>query len=252
VSTISTHSVGHRGQLLQQYQRSNDQVSQALERLSTGKRINRPGDDPAGFIAAENLRGDIIDLRAESRAVSRNRFRVRHQESALSEIQRTLSSVRGNLVTAADGLNSAAQTRAIQQQIDASLDAIDLIAGRVEGVNDSSPLSELREGGTASVIDGDIAVATELVDGKLIHLSRSRAAAGAYERTEEIFQQLREDQIVINTEALSEIEDADFAAETSNLVQGQILSEASITALAFANRESLEQIEELLDGLEAK
>ncbi len=250
MNAITPNTAGRSGQLLKQFNRNNDRVAKSLERLSTGKRINRPGDDPAGFVAAEQLRGDIVDLHAQSRAAAGGRFEVRIRESALSEVQATLHGIRGNLVSAASPLNSATESRALQQEIDASLDAIGQIADRVEGVADSTSLKELRETGSANVINGDISAATELVEGQLGGLSHSRAAAGAYQKTQTLFEQMRKDQIAISTEALSQIEDADFAQETSNLVQGQILSKASINALTFANRESLEQIQALLEGLE--
>ena len=88
------------------------------------------------------------------------------------------------------------------------------------------------------------------MDGKLDTLTRSRAANAAYERAHlDTFDRLREDQIVITTEALSQVEDADYVSETANLVEGQILSKAAIQALAFSNREQVEQIEELIDSL---
>ncbi len=236
--------------MLQLFERSNDQVSRALERLSTGKRINRASDDPAGFVAAEELRGDLVELQAESKVASRSKFGVRQRESALSEIQNVLNSVRGNLVAAADGLNSDAQSRALQLEIDASLDAIDRIADRVEGVGSSASLNDLRQGGSANVLDGDVAAAAELVDAKLSDISSARAAIGAYERTQDVFDRIREDQIVITAQTLSQIEDADFVTEATNLVQGQILSKAAIAALAFSTREQVEQIESLLEGLD--
>jgi flagellin-like protein len=64
------------------------------------------------------------------------------------------------------------------------------------------------------------------------------------------FAQLREDQIVITTEALSQIEDTDFAAESAEFALGRVLSQASMMALAFSNREQAEQLQEILDGLE--
>ncbi len=245
----TNRSTGQR--LLNQFQQNNERVSKSLERLSTGKRINRPEDDPAGFVAAEKLRGDLIDLRSESRTESGNRLESRQRESALSHIQTVLTSVRGLLVTAADGTLTAEQRTSLQQEIDASLDAIDLIATNTTGVAGSTALAELREGGSANVIDGDVAAAALLVDGKLSALSSQRAAIGAYERTHfEVFEKLREDQIAITTEALSQIEDTDFAAEAAELVQGRILSEASMIALAYSNRELTEQMEEILEGLD--
>jgi len=145
-------------------------------------------------------------------------------------------------------LNSDSQNRAIQQEINASLDAIDRIANDVPGVSDSAPLAELREGGTANVVDGDISAATEWVEEKLASLSSSRAAISAYERAQlDTFERIREDQTVIAAQTLSQIEDADFAAESSKFVQGKILSEAAIAALAFSNREQAQQMKTLLE-----
>lgn len=250
MSTINPNSFGNSGRLLQQVDRNGDKVSRALERLSTGKRINRASDDPAGFVAAEGLRGDLVELRAEHKTANASKFRVRQRESALGQVQNVLNDVRGNLVTAADGLNSDAQKFALQLEIDASLDAIDQIASTVEGVANSADLSALRQGGSANVVDGDVATATELVDQKLQSLSSARAAIGAYERTQDAFDRIREDQIVITAETLSQLEDADFATEAANLVQGQILSRAALMALEFSNREQAEIIESLLKGLD--
>jgi len=245
----SSRSTSQR--LLNQFQRNNSQVSQSLERLSTGKRINQPKDDPAGFVAAEQLRGDIVVLEAEQKAEKSERFQVRQRESALSNIQNVLTSVRGSLVSAADGSLPASAKRAMQQEIDASLDAIDLIATRTEGVADSENLSALREGNSANVVNGDVAKATQLVEGQLGSISGQRAAIGAYEKYQiEVFSELRQDQIVINRETLSQIEDADFAAESAELMSGRILSDASIAALTYSQREQVEQLEELLESIE--
>ena len=133
------------------------------------------------------MRGDLVELSAASRTAKAHKFSVRQRQSGLAEIQRTLNEVRGNLVTAADGLSTAAQRRAIQQEINASLDAIDQIASRVDGISDSKPLDRLRDGGDANVVDGNIELAANIVDGKLKSLSFSRAAEAAYENTEETF-----------------------------------------------------------------
>lgn len=250
MSIISPNSSARTGQMITQYQRNTKKVSTALEHLSTGKRINRASDDPAGYIGAEQLRGDLVVMEAESRVSYAQRFKVHQRQSALGEIQNVLNSVRGSLVSAADGSNSKAQSQAIQTEINAALDAIDLIAEGVEGVAGSSALSALREGGGADVLNGDISAAAELVDAKLSSLSRARAAEGAYEKYQiDVFDQLREDQIVITTEALSQLEDTDFAEEASNLVSGQILTEATLAAMAFSRREQIQLMEILLKGI---
>jgi flagellin len=250
--TIGNNFAASTQRLLQQHEKSHDLVQQSVERLSTGKRINRASDDPAQFIVAEHLRGELVDLQAESRAVGGNRLQSRQQESALSQIQNVLNHVRGNLVAAADGFNSPEQSRALQLEIDASLDAIDRVSEGVEGVANSEALESLRQNGTASVLNGDVAAAADVVEQKLQSINQSRAAIGAYQRTEDAFQRFREDQIIITTEALSQIEDTDYVEESTNLVKGKILSEAAIAALAFTTREQVQQLEELLGGLVSK
>lgn len=250
MSILSANTSSQSARLVRQFQRNNAQVSRVLERLSTGKRINRPSDDPIGFVAAEQLRGDLIDLQAESRAASATRFRIQQQQSAQSQIQNVLNDLRGSLVSAADGFNSPAQSEAIQIEVGASLDAIDLIANRVKGVQGSASLAELREGGDADVINGDVAQVANLVEQSITNVNSARAAAAAYQRTQDTFDQLRQDQIAITTQAISQIEDADFAVEASNLVQGQILSQAAVAALSLATGEQAEVISEILESLD--
>jgi len=244
------HIHGHRLQhtikleFVRQYQRNSDRVSKSLEQLSTGKRINRPSDDPAGFIAAEGLRGDIVVLSAESRAAESQRFNVRQEQSQLGNVQQLLNEVRGQLVGAADGTLSPQQRKNIQQGIDASLDAIDRILGPK---NVRHALNELRSGGKANVVDGDIEAAAQLVESELRSVGQARVAAAAYEKYQiDLPQQLRQDQIIIVQQTLSQIEDTDFAKAASELVQGQILSEAALIALAYANREQSALLQTLL------
>ena len=250
--TIGNNFAASTQRLLQKHERNHDLIQQSIERLSTGKRINRPSDDPAQFILAEDLRGDLVELQAESRAASGNRLQSRQRESALSQIQNQLNRVRGNVVAAADGFNSPEQSRALQQEIDASLDAIDRISAGVEGVANSATLESLRENGSANVLDGDLAEAAELVDQQLESINQSRAAIGAYQRAEEAFQRFREDQIIISTEALSQIEDTDYVDESTNLVKGKILTKAAIAALSFTTREQVNPFEQLLGSLDSE
>ena len=86
----------------------NNSVSlrRSLERLSSGLRINRAGDDPSGLIISEQLRGQIQGLKMAARAVgeSVNFFRV--SEAALSEVNKMLIVLRGLAVVAVNGSTS--------------------------------------------------------------------------------------------------------------------------------------------------
>ena len=79
-------------------------------------------------------------------------------------------------------------------------------------------------------------------------VTQQRAALAAHERTNlDVFEQLYQDQIVITSEALSQIEDTDFAAETANLAQSQILSQSAMAAINYSNQTRIDQITQLLD-----
>ncbi|HUG69546.1 MAG TPA: flagellin [Pirellulaceae bacterium] len=109
--------------------RNNNDLKQALGRLSTGLRINSGADDPAGLIASENLRRDIG---AVNRAISNSERAgqlIATADSALGQVSSLLNDIRGLVTEAANsGVLSADQIAANQLQVDSSLEAIDRIA----------------------------------------------------------------------------------------------------------------------------
>lgn len=109
--------------------RSNSQLQVALNRLSTGLRINSGKDDPAGLIASENLRRDITAAdKAISNSERANQF-IATADSALAQISNLLNDIRGLVTEAANtGILSDEQIAANQLQVDSSLEAIDRIS----------------------------------------------------------------------------------------------------------------------------
>ncbi|MBN2473451.1 MAG: hypothetical protein JXB62_02495 [Pirellulales bacterium] len=105
------------------------QLSQSSVRLATMQRINSGADDPAGLIAAEELRAEITAIRAASDNAARARGMIRVADSAMSEVSGLLNTIRGNLVSAAGGGLSDAETAALQMENDAALEAINRIGG---------------------------------------------------------------------------------------------------------------------------
>lgn len=109
--------------------RTNDQLQQALTRLSTGLRINSGKDDPAGLIASENLRRDITSANAAIGNSQQANQLIGTADSALGQISNLLNDIRGLAVQAANkGVLSDEQIAANQLQVDSSLEAIDRIA----------------------------------------------------------------------------------------------------------------------------
>ncbi len=109
--------------------RVNGDLQSRLTRLSTGLRINSGKDDPAGLIASEALRSNIIST--EKAIVNNERANqlIATADSALGQVSQLLNDIRGLVTEAANtGVLSNEQIAANQLQIDSSLEAIDRIA----------------------------------------------------------------------------------------------------------------------------
>ncbi|MFK7882586.1 MAG: flagellin [Phycisphaerales bacterium] len=109
---------------------NNSTLSTALERLSTGLKINRGKDDPAGLIASENLRSEKAALSAAIGNSERADQVVNIAEGGLQEVSSLLTELQGLLTTSANtaGL-SESEKEANQLQIDSILQTVDRIAG---------------------------------------------------------------------------------------------------------------------------
>lgn len=113
----------------QTLQRSNSQLQQALVRLSTGLSINVGKDNPAGLIASEVLRSDIISVERAISNSERASQLISTADSALGQVSSLLNDIRGLVSEAANtGALSDDQIAANQLQVDSSLEAIDRIA----------------------------------------------------------------------------------------------------------------------------
>src|SRR3972149_2382721 len=109
--------------------RSNAALEQALNRLSTGLRINTGKDDPGGLIASENLRSDITAIRKAISNTERAAQVIATADSALGQVSSLLNDIRGLVTESANaGALSDDQIAANQLQIDSSLEALNRIA----------------------------------------------------------------------------------------------------------------------------
>ena len=105
--------------------RSNAALEQALNRLSTGLRINTGKDDPAGLIASENLRSDIASIQKAISNTERANQVIATADSALGQVSSLLTDIRGLVTESANnGALSEAQIAANQLQLDESLAAL--------------------------------------------------------------------------------------------------------------------------------
>ncbi|MFW6032101.1 MAG: flagellin [Phycisphaeraceae bacterium] len=104
-------------------------LNQSLERLSTGLRINRGADDPAGLIASENLRSEKASIDSAISNAERADQVVNIAEGGLQEISSMLLEVQGLVGRSANDAGlSEEEKEANQLQIDSILQTIDRIA----------------------------------------------------------------------------------------------------------------------------
>lgn len=109
--------------------KNNKELQLRLERLSTGLRINRGADDPAGLIISERIRSDLNGIEQAIKNVERASSVIATTEGALAEVNDLLTSIKALLVEAANtGANSKEERAANQLQIDSAIDSITRIS----------------------------------------------------------------------------------------------------------------------------
>jgi flagellin len=104
-------------------------LGDTLRRLSTGLRINRGADDPAGLIASEVLRSEISGIGQAIDNSSRASNVISTTEGSLGEVASLLLNIKGLVVQAANsGALSPDEVRANQLQVDSAVQSITRIS----------------------------------------------------------------------------------------------------------------------------
>ncbi len=113
--------------------RNTGDLKTRLERLSTGLRINRGKDDPAGLIASEVLRSEIRGINQAIENSQRAVNVISTAEGSLNEIASLMLDIRALVQRSAnEGAQSSAEINANQLEIDSILDSIDRIANSTQ------------------------------------------------------------------------------------------------------------------------
>jgi flagellin len=247
---------------------ANQSLQVAMERLSTGKRINSAKDDAAGLAIASSMTSQIRGMNQAVRNANDGISFAQTAEGALGEVSNMLQRVRELAVQSKSGTYSAtdrtnlnAEASALQAQIGDILtntkfngvavfdfastntasdditiqtgaDATNTVAVAKAWLNSAN--FEAADFAVDTVANATTTIAN--VDTNLGAVNTARATLGASQsRLESVVNNL------VNTatnlsDARSRIEDADFSQETTNLAKAQILSQASQAMLAQANQ----------------
>lgn len=112
-----------------QLSQANGNLNVRLERLSTGLRINRGADDPAGLIISERLRSEISGISQVIDNSERAINVIATAEAALSEVSTLLTDIKALVIEASNtGAFSKEELDANQLQIDSAIESINRIA----------------------------------------------------------------------------------------------------------------------------
>ena len=237
-------------------------LDSAMEKLSSGKRINYSKDDAAGQQIATRLTAEVQGLAAASRNASDAQGFLDTADGALGEVSSLLLRMREIAVQSQNDTNSTADRAALQAEVDALEAEITRI-----GANTSWAGTKILDGTTAEftfqigatggtlttvIADTDITAlgfsAADVVETRtkaaayLTQVDKAISTVGAERgKLGAVSNRLNStvanlDQIAVNISASKgRIQDADFAAESGNLAKGQILQQAATAMLAQAN-----------------
>ena len=241
-------------------------ATQAMERLSTGLRINSAADDAAGLSMSETMTAQIRGLDMAAKNANDAISMVQTADGATVEIGNMMQRMRELAVQAVNGTQTAADLDGLDLEYQALLSEIDRIAEATQfngtaiitGAVGSSGTVTYQVGAdaaqTVTVAFGDFNTAALTINGGDVDTATNAAAAitaldtdiaalalqrGTYgasiNRLEYTVDNLNN--ISMNTQASrSRIEDADYASESTELARTQIVAQAGTAMLAQANQ----------------
>jgi len=107
-------------------------VEKSMERLSSGERINKAGDDASGLAVSEKMRTQVNGLRQAERNTEDGMSFVQTAEGYLNQTSQIIQRVRVMAIQSANGIYSAADRQLIQVEVSALVDEVDRVASQAE------------------------------------------------------------------------------------------------------------------------
>jgi len=242
----------------------NKSMETSMARLSSGKRINSAADDAAGIQIVTRLNSEIRGLYQAVRNAADGQALLMTTEGALEEVHTMLLRMRELAVQSANGTYTLQDRTALQAEVtdlqseiarissDTTWNGKNLIDGTLTdgitfqiGADNGQTVTvaiaavrpaDLSLGGSAQITTATNAMAyISTIDAAISIISTNRGSyAAAINRFDHAIANLQNISTNLSM-SKGRIEDADFAAETSNLARVQVLQQASMAMLAQAN-----------------
>ena len=135
---------------------NNTAAGKSMEKLSSGLRINRAGDDAAGLAISEKMRGQIRGLTQASRNSADGISMIQTAEGALNETTNILQRMRELAVQASNDTNTTSDREEIQKEINALTEEVDRIANNTE-FNTQKLLNGSKSGEAGDLVREEVA-----------------------------------------------------------------------------------------------
>ncbi|MCI5520135.1 MAG: flagellin [Treponema sp.] len=256
---------------------SNDNIMKNMEKLSSGERINRAGDDASGLAVSEKMRSQIRGLNQASKNIQNGVSFIQTTEGYLTETTDILQRVRELAVQSANGIYSDEDRMQIQVEVSQLVAEVDRIASQAQfnGMNmltgrfaqAGDAVMQFQIGAnvdqnarvfigtmTATALglkgaqggDEQISISTPdeanmtlaAVDAALTNVTKQRADLGAYQNRFEMAAKGINIAAENTQAAESRIRDTDMASEMVEFTKNSILTQAGTAMLAQANSQS--------------
>lgn len=247
---------------------SSNSLQEAMERLSTGKKINSAADDAAGFAIAESMTAQIRGLSMAAKNASDALGLLKVVENATNDVTDILQRVRELAVQAQSGTNGSTDLEFLQKEANALFAEIDRISSDTT-YNNKAYLSSTDAGAIdiqVGYTDGDIITITtqdvktdqlgnatdklsdgtdyldisgsgalQVISDAIDQVAGYKADWGAGQNRLEYTVSNLMNVVEFTSAARSRIQDADFALEAAKLSKAQVLQQSGAAMLAQAN-----------------
>ena len=256
---------------------SNESIMKNMEKLSSGERINRAGDDASGLAVSEKMRSQIRGLNQASKNIQNGVSFIQTTEGYLAETTDILQRVRELAVQAANGIYSDEDRMQIQVEVSqlvaevdriasvAQFNGMNMLTGRFAVEGDSTMQFQIGANmdqnarvyigtmtasslGLKGVQGGDEQITINspeeanmtlgAVDAALTQVNKQRADLGAYQNRFEMAAKGINIAAENTQAAESRIRDTDMASEMVEFTKNSILTQAGTAMLAQANNQS--------------
>ncbi|HET6784645.1 MAG TPA: flagellin [Erysipelotrichaceae bacterium] len=224
-------------------------VSKNMEKLSSGYRINRAGDDAAGLSISEKMRGQIRGLTQASRNAQDGISFIQTAEGALNEVSSMLTRLKELSVQKASGTYSATDVTNLELEMtqlgtaadkiitDTKFNGTTVFTGAINVVISDKDTDTFAVGTTVAALALSNTSTTANIETAIGSVNTARSTFGAHQnRLEHTINNLG-----TTTENLvaaeSRIRDVDMASEMMEMTKNNILAQAAQAMIAQANQQ---------------